>query len=532
MTAWIICLFLVLCSVLALQYRKDQYELFVCDPRASGRAGVNPDAVDADKEFKVRNQRILNNTFFYLLENTSDQGFDYVGCGKLTRTKMKDDERLFETPNFYTVQKTFSRFQEVGPFIVPTLQQLGAKSHSIGPVAVILRKLSSTKVQATYLFPNFTKEGEPLTGYNAIAKAHRWYHRTVYGPYYKYASTPPGSVDFCKSYTTTQCPGVPVRIYKKRPANYGLYTRCFYVKNYVSRYDSYYNYSYQERLDDRRSYYDPYDYWEIYNYYTACGTVKDKEYIYYTIYTLNPYHSLFDKFSIDPRHNISFLSEYEGMMYGCEYQLVSPQRKYFLVLETMEDILSAPGLALYQVISGDPILHCRNNKPLAKKKIWKIYLSKGNYTAPAAGDKNDPEDYDPPKKAAFNYAHFKIESGVIYLVDKDTVIWSYKIADSKSPAIVQLNDEGALDIFDSYNEKIDSLSIEMMKGVAAGFKSSRYFINENWVLEKERLYQEMKQKNADKRTLQEKDAEQQRIYSYNKDICPIGLTTEESFAPF
>jgi len=79
-------------------------------------------------------------------------------------------------------------------------------------------------------------------------------------------------------------------------------------------------------------YYDPYDYWIINSYYTPCGTPKTRNYKYYAVYLLNPYDPLYDSFSIDQTPNISFISEYGGIRYGCDFQDSVSQQKIYVTI--------------------------------------------------------------------------------------------------------------------------------------------------------------------------------------------------------
>lgn len=465
---------------------------------------------------------VLRNRVYYNVEDTINGSLQYIGCGNLTLSAPKntalflegkgDDPTLLTSVSFYHVKKKLGSFQEISSAILPTLQaiQLKYPDHNIGPVAALVSKLSNTQIEVIYYLPNFDTKGVPIVGMNALAKAHRSYYRIVYSTLY----TNPSKL--CIHQTTTQCPGVHVRTVMQRPSLYGQ-TRTFASIPSASSSSSYGRYGGLGGY-----YYDPYNYWIIHNYYTPCGTPKDRHFKYYAIYLLNPTDPLYNGFSIDQNPNLSFISEYSGIRYGCDFQVVSPNKKYMLRLDEFTNRSEPPGLVLYKILEGDPFLECRNKESFEKETVWKIPLSYGNYVAPPDEERNKPLRTD------YNYAHFKIENDTLYLVDKDITVWSYKIDVSRSPAIMQLNDQGSLVVYDAKNEVVDNtLTSGFMKRVANREKSSRYFIDDEYIAENERKFQEYTKREAQyAQALSEKEKREQQTY-YNKEICPIGFVEGE-----
>lgn len=440
----------------------------------------------------------------YFVEETSSLPINYIGCGKLTLSR--DDPGLLTSANFYYQKKRFTRFQDISTSILPILQKLRKNSPGevIGPVAVLVSKISTNEIEVIYLFPNFDKRGVPFVGYNAIAKAHRWYYRLVYSVYYKESSK------FCINKDTAQCPNVPVRKVMERPELYGQ------TKVYAPLNEPRFGYG-----DGYGYYYDPYNYWNIYYYYTPCGTRKNNNSKYYAVYLLNTTDPLYNTFSINTNPNISFISEYGGIRYGCDFQVVSPNQKYMLRLEESGNRNGAPGLVLYKINDGNPFLNCREKEAITTEQMWKIPLSSGNYIAPPTDSKKKPIKTD------YNYAHFKIENDVLYLIDKDVVVWSYKIDTPNSPAIVQLDDNGTLQIYDSTNKLIDSLTISYMSRVSTGARSSRYYIDDVAISNNERKYLEyMKRMQERSEAVSAKNTKDIQTY-YNKEVCPIGFVKGE-----
>jgi hypothetical protein len=428
----------------------------------------------------------------------------YMGCIQFVDNELITT--LQTNKAIYILPKTnITDFKNLETMTLQVLKEISQKSSDIGPCAILTTKKPNNTFDAYYLFPNFDKDGMVITGDSAIAKAHRWYYRIIYTDFYKNTN----SKEILCIDKTTQCPGVPVRTVITRPGEYN--------PNDVAPSPSTSTSTSTVTGVTSPKLYNEFDYYIIHNYYTPCGSpTTDNTITNASIYMINIMHPIFSSFQIYPAPNISMLTEFDGMRYGCDSQLVSTNNKYVLILEE-----ERPGLVLYRVDSGEPMLSCRNNNSYGRTEVWRIPLSEGSYNP-----KTKPDDIDPVE--LYNFARFKLEDDILKLHDKDLLIWSYDPDTSNGPCILKLGDNGSLYVNDSLGNQLVTFStddfVAISKGVppsGSAFRgSSKFFINRGIVQKN----MEADQKKQEQQNLALQNIQSQKTKEeYNRNVCPVGL---------
>lgn len=256
----------------------------------------------------------------------------------------------------------------------------------------------------------------------------------------------------------SQCPGVPVRL---RTKNY------FFVKFF--------------------------DYYII-----PCGIdagVKNgslvkriKQASFYAHYVLNS--KIFP--TISPYPDVSYMSELDTIKYGCETQLISQNGKYIMLLEQHRRNSS---FGAYQVIRGNPYEACFSGRFVVKKELWRIPLS------------------------TRIYATFKLEVNYFVLIDYDRPIFKIIVNTPNTPIVLQLNNDGHLDIYDNKNAKIKTFTYQDILNAISGKPVDGLEVDYDAL--RDNLSAEKRAAEEDAARLREAEEQRLRDY-YNKKVCPIG----------
>lgn len=394
---------------------------------------------------------------YYITQPTAHLPLNYKGC--IGFSNNEHYMRLADCPFYLKVFQTRNLQEDFEldnteyidkPLSLIEINQLVEKEVSsfstddIGPIAVLISTLLLFKRQRIILlFPKFDKDKKNVTVYSMISKFNRWYYTLLYNDYYKASSA-------CVNGVYSQCPGILP--YRRRTGNFIIG-----FKTYI--------------------------------YTTPCGTLFAKEAnpmlpyyfrdIFYATYIPKKYNK---------KPNLSILSQYDGMRYGCDTHLISENGQYMLMLDNL-----ARGLVLYKVLSGDPYSNCRFTP---KKIVWRFPLK------------------------SILYARFKLEDSVIRLIDYNKEVWRVTVNTPNIPIVLKLSNDGTLELYDSKNNLLEPIDMN------AVFSKEKIDNDKNDEIEAEIEAELLRQLNLRKQqqALQKKQEEADDEY-YNKQVCPIGSTT-------
>lgn len=384
----------------------------------------------------------------YYMEGTGMHAINYNKC-----VGMKSDENRLDSAPIY-----IKSFENVRFTLGDIAGQLQAEINRLGNVrtaSVLIITNPNGLLTVHMLFPEFDTVGERVDLYALVAKNNRWYYMLLYNLYYNAGN------EFCPNESSVnQCPGIPVRI---RTKNY------FFI-----RYIDYY--------------------------WTPCGSSRGvrgsplvpriKQNLFYAHYIPNP-----SSFRVTAYPNLSFMSQYDTIKFGCDSQLVSENGRFILALE--------PGsFGVYRVLGGNPFESCFSGAFVSKSPLWRFPLS------------------------SRVYATFKIESDYIVLVDYDRTIFKITVPTPNTPIVLKLNNLGELEIYDSKNNKLRTFDYNGLLRAMRGEKEDGLEVNMDALranLAEERRLQE----EADARARARQEADRERLRQaeqddYNKRVCPIG----------
>lgn len=380
----------------------------------------------------------------YYMERTDMHPINYSKC-----VGMKRDENRIDSAPFYV--KSFENVSFTLGNIAYLLQEEINLLGNVQVASVLIITNPSGSLTVHLLFPEFDRDKSRFELYALVAKSHRWYYLLLYNIYYNAGN------EFCPNESNVrQCPGIPVRV---RTKNY------FFIR-YV-------------------------DY-----YWTPCGSSRGergsplvpriKQNLFYAHYIPSP-----KSFNVTAYPNLSFMSQYDTIKFGCDSQLVSENRRFILALEPRS-------FGVYKVLRGNPFESCFGGAFVAKAALWRFPLSSRVYST------------------------FKIESDYIVLVDYDRTIFKITVPTPNTPIVLKLNNLGELEIYDSKNNKLRTFDYNGLLRAIRGEKVDGLEVNMDAIRENQRLQAE-----ADARARAIREADQERLRraqqdDYNKRVCPIG----------
>lgn len=384
----------------------------------------------------------------YYMERTDMHPINYNKCVGMKGDENRIDSAPFYVKSFENVSFTLGNIASLLQTEINSLE--GAR---VSSVLIITNPNGSLTVHL--LFPEFDKDKVRFKLYALIAKSHRWYYLLLYNIHYNAGN------EFCPNESNVrQCPGIPVRLVDK-------------------------NYFFIRYLD---------------YYWTPCGSSQGergsplvsriKQNKFYAHYIPNP-----RSFNVTPYPNLSFMSQYDTIKFGCDSQLVSENGRFILALE--------PGsFGVYRVLGGNPFESCFNGGFVAKAAVWRFPLS------------------------SRVYATFKIESDYIVLVDYNRTVFKIKVSTPNTPIVLKLNNLGELEIYDSQNNKLRTFDYNRLLQAIRGEPVDGLEVNMD-ALRDNLKEEQRRQAEADARAKALQEADQQRLRiaeqeDYNKRICPIG----------
>lgn len=300
----------------------------------------------------------------------------------------------------------------------------------------IQKAIDNRKLESNVDIPENAKQIiiEPVKSKEFIARYHRWFFSLIYTKYTQSGSR-------CHHPKIFQCPGIQPFSY--RTGNW---------------------------LFGRKYYY----------YHTPCGTnsLSQKEpsliptidrNVFYTLYNPNP--TFFPDYEISPHPNLSMMTEYDEMLYDCEFMMVSENRQFVCYLQR------GFGLCIYYLVPQVASIRGYNRRvPGARTYIEYINSVKNNVYLMC---RSDPGLNSMSKRLIFripltspNYGCFKILDNTIFLIDSyegtdDFGIntWFGRTAlkinvNADSPIMLKLSNLGVLKIIDAYDREYGELSGE------------------------------------------------------------------------
>lgn len=391
---------------------------------------------------------LITKTTHYM-EGTWMHPINYNKCVGINIDEKRIENAPFYIKSFVNVGFTLSG---IGSLLQQEITRLG----DVRTASVLVITNPNGSLTVHMLFPEFDRERVRVKLYAHIAKNNRWYYLLLYNVYYNAGN------GFCPDIgSINQCPGIPVRLVDK-------------------------NYFFIRYLD---------------YYWTPCGSSRGarggplipsiRQDLFYAHYIPNP--RSFN--NISPYPNLSFMSQYDTIKFGCESQLVSENGRFILALE--------PGsFGVYRVVGGNPFENCFGGGFVEKSPVWRFPLSSRVYST------------------------FKIESDYIVLVDYNRAIFKITIPTPNTPIVLKLNNLGELEIYDSKNNLLRTFDFNRLwKAIRGepvdGLEVNMEALRENLIEEKRRQDEKDKQARIAREREQERVRQEAQI-DYNKRVCPIG----------
>jgi hypothetical protein len=301
----------------------------------------------------------------------------------------------------------------------------------------IQQAIDNRKLQSNVEIPENTKKIiiEPVKSREFISRYNRWFFTLIYTRYTQSGSR-------CHHPKIFQCPGVQPFAY--RTGNW---------------------------LFGRRYYY----------FHTPCGTNSisqrvpsliptiDKT-VFYTLYNPNP--TLFPGYGLTADPNISMMTEYDEMLYDCEFMMVSENKQFVCYLQR------GYGLCIYYLIPQT--INFRTNSRVPGSSTYVDYVNYINNNIyyrcrsdPGLGGARGRLIFRIPLTSR-NYACFKLQDNTIFLIDSyegtddfGTKTWYGRTAfrvevNADAPIMLKLSNLGVLKIIDAYDKEYGELSGETL----------------------------------------------------------------------
>lgn len=200
---------------------------------------------------------------------------------------------------------------------------------------------------------------------------------------------------------------------------------------------------------------------------------------------------------ITPFPNISYMSQFDAMKYGCDTQLVSENRKYIMLLNFITKTFG-----IYKILMGNPFLQCQGGLYTTNTALCSIPLSWSNY------------------------ASFKIEENYIALIDNAKLLFSITISTPNTPIVLKLSNQGTIEIYDSKNAFVRTVTCTDIKNAIRGIKVDSINVNleaiQKNLAEQQRLQEEANVRARNQQKLDEQYVCREATAGYNKSVCPIG----------
>jgi hypothetical protein len=393
----------------------------------------------------------------YGLQPTAQYPLNYTGCVALSNKE--HDSRFINCPFYCKIIQTNNlkntlvtdntsyinrpySLAEINRLLEDEIKDL--PKTDLGAVTVLIATLIPFgRQRIIFLFPTLDKTKKPVTSYALLSKFNRWYYTLLHTTYYT-------ASNICIEASYNQCPGIPIS--RRRTGNFLI--------------------GFTEYINI-----------------TPCGTLFGADINpVIPFYARNIFYATYIPKKYYKKPNVSILSQYDGMRYGCETQLISENGQYILMLDNI-----FRGLILYKVISGNPYKMCNlGGASVPRRQVWRF-----------------------PLKSA-RYARFKLEDTRIKLIDYNREVWRAEIDTPNIPIVLKLTDKGELAVYDSTNKFIKFID---MKAVISGETVEKEDIELEEEIELELQNKRNMQKQQQAMEAQQKLADEEY---YNKQVCPIG----------
>ena len=384
-------------------------------------------------------------TYYYLHPEVNTY-MNYRGCIGIRSNELSD--RLNSCPCHYRMfTLSNNTLPQIDQLAKNEVARLGGQGKTVG----ILIGTQGSRQTVIMFFPDYNREGEYVTSFGLISKLHRWYFLLLYTRFYGAS----GNCVINEQYT--HCPGYPNMIVR-RSGNFIIGKT-----------------------------------WRIYI--VPCGVLNrtGAQNFEVGVYTNDAFYAFYTpKWASPP--NLSFMSQYDGMRFGCEMQLVSDNGMWVCYMSTR-------GLGVYRV-NGDVYGACRDGGVAAGALKWRI-----------------------PIKSA-RYGKFKLEDNTVKLIDWNRAIWVITMDTKKTPIVLKLNNDGYFDFYDAdgnYLESITDADINAFLNPEVDLTDQNRrlrmqremnLLRRNLELDKQRAQAELDD--------EERRRKQRELDYYNKFVCPIG----------